>query len=120
MNVHDDSTMKVTPETRRRHDMTRFEITEMHLFDPNATEERTLGGEDTSAYDRRDVNGYLEDRLHGSSVGTVCEACKARAVPFALNLIQDMEAEGFLDEAEEYRRLADTLLRETGLAPSLG
>ena len=85
MNVHDDSTMKVTPETRRRHDMTRFEITEMHLSD--AYDVKALCGEDTSANDRRDVNGYLEDRLHGSSVGTVCEACKARAVPFALNLI---------------------------------
>ena len=34
-------------------------------------------------------------------------------MPFAGHIIQGMEAEGRLDEAEEYRRLADMLLRET-------
>ena len=113
MNVHDDGTMKVTPEARRRHET-------MHLFDPDAAEEKALDGEDTSANYRISVYYHLERRKDGLEVGTVCEACKALAVPFALNLIQDLEADGLMDEAEEYRRLADTLLRETGLAPSLG
>ena len=40
MNVHDDSTMKVTPETRRRHEMMTCEVMKMHQFDPNADEEK--------------------------------------------------------------------------------
>ena len=56
---------------------------------------------------------YLEDRLHGAWVGVVCERCKERAIPFAVNLAHDLEAESLLDEAEEYRQLAQTLLRET-------
>ena len=110
MNNRDDETMKVTLETN-----SRYEVREMHLFDTDAREEKALCGVDTSADDRKGVDGYLEDRLYGVSVGTVCERCKALAVPFAVNLITDMEAEGLLDEAEEYRQLADTLLRETGL-----
>ena len=66
------------------------------------------------------MNGYLEDRLYGSSVGAVCEACKPLAEPFAANRIRDLEAGGLLGEAAEYRKLAETLLRETGLAPSSG
>ena len=34
-------------------------------------------------------------------------------MPFAGHIIQGMEADGRVDEAEEYRRLADMLLRET-------
>ena len=92
----------------------------MHLFGTYAVEERALGGEDTSANDRISVYYYLQRRKDGLEVGTVCEACKALAVPFAMNRIQDLEAQGLLNEAKEYRKLADTLLRETGLAPSLG
>ena len=72
-------------------------------------------GVNVSADDLRGVDGYLEDRLYGVSVGVVCEVCKALAIPFAVNLTRDLESEGRLDEANEYRRLADTLLRETGL-----
>ena len=46
----------------------------------------------------------------GLEVGTVCESRKAFAPPFALRLSRDLEAEGLLDEAEEFRRLAETLL----------
>ena len=52
--------------------------------------------------------------MYGLSVGTLCEGCKAQAVPFAANLTRDLEADGLVDEAEEHRQLADTLLRETG------
>ena len=34
-------------------------------------------------------------------------------MPFAGHIIQGMEADGRVDEAEEYRQLADMLLRET-------
>ena len=98
----------------------RDESTEFHLFDTDATEEKALCGVDASADDRRGVDGYLEDRLNSVSVGTVCERCKALAVPFAVNLARDLESEGLLDEAEEHRQLADTLLRETGLGPRSG
>ena len=47
-------------------------------------------------------------------VGDICEGCKALVAPFATNLIRDLEAEGSLDEADEYHQLAGTLLRETG------
>ena len=115
MNVHDDSTMKVTPETRRRYEMMRREQIEIHLFGTHAVEEKAHCGEDTSANDRMSEGYYMEGRKDGLEVGTVCERCKAMAVPFAMSLTRDLEAEGLLDEAEEYRRLADTLLRETGL-----
>ena len=42
------------------------------------------------------------------------------AIPFALNVTSDLETEGMVDEADEYRQLADTLLRETGLGRFLG
>ncbi len=57
---------------------------------------------------------YLEDRLHGAWVDPACDGCKERAIPFALNLAQDLEAEGLLDEAAEYRWLAKKILRKTG------
>ena len=53
--------------------------------------------------------------MYGLWVGTVCEECKALAIPFAANLTRDLEAESLLDEAEEYHQPADTPLRETGL-----
>ena len=52
--------------------------------------------------------------MYGLWVGTICEGCQALAIPFAANLTRDLEAEGLVDEADEYRQLADTLLRETG------
>ena len=115
MKNRNDETMKVTLETNRR-----YEVREMHLFDTDASEEKALCGVDASADDRRGVGGYLESRLYGLWVGTICEGCKALAVPFAVNLTRDLEAEGRLDEAEEYRQLADTLLRETGVGPCSG
>lgn len=115
MNVHDDSTVMVTLATIRRHEMKTCKVVELHLIDPNANKERAFCGEDTSIHDRISVYGYLEDRLRGSWVGTICEQCKPLAVPFAISLSRDLEAEGRLDEAYEYRVLADTLRRETGL-----
>ena len=93
----------------------RHEVLEMHLFDDDATEERALCGSDTSDTDRRSVRCYLEDRRHDGSVGTVCEGCKFRAVPLAEDAFRNLEFEGLVDEAEEYRQLADTLARETGM-----
>ena len=115
MKTRDDDTMKVTLETNRR-----CEVMEMHLFDDNARKENALCGADTSADELRSVDGYLDDRLYGSLVDTVCEGCKVLAAPFAGNLIRHLEGEGRVEEAEEYRQLASTLLRETGPAPSSG
>ena len=69
------------PENDRRR-----EVIEMHLFDDGAAEENALCEAGTSADDRRGMSGYLRDRFYGVWVGTVCEACKALAVPLAANL----------------------------------
>ena len=100
--------LEASPEIERRR-----EFMEIHLFDDNAAEERALCGADTSDDCIRSVKFYLEDRLHGADVGTVCEGCKKRAVPLAQAIAQDPEAEGLLDDAAEYRELVATLLRET-------
>ena len=115
MKARDDETMKATLETNGR-----YEVREMHLFDTDAREEMALCGVETSADERRGANGYLESRLYGLWAGTICKGCKALSVPFALNITRDLEAEGLLDEAHEYRQLADTLLQETGLGPCSG
>lgn len=92
----------------------RFRVTVMHLFGEDEAEEKSLCGAETSADNRRSVNFYLEDRLHGAVVGIVCEGCKVSAPEFAIRLAQDLEAEGLADEAEDYRRLARTLMKEIG------
>lgn len=109
MTLRNDREYKVIFGTNWRYDMI-----EMHLFDNDAREEEALCGVDTSADDRRGVNGYLEARLLELSGGTVCEGCKALVIPFAENLIRELEANGRVDEAEDYRQLAYTLSRETG------
>ena len=90
---------------------------EMHLFNEDADEEKALCGAETS-YNVRSVRYYLEDRVHGPSVGNVCEACKVLAMPLTEEIIEakveEHEAEGRFDVAEDYRELAETLARETG------
>ncbi len=103
------------PFELKREDTRTGEVTETHLFDTDAREEKALCGVETSADDRRGLNGYLEDRLDGNWIGTVCGGCKSVVAPFAVNRSRDLEAGGLLDEAQEYRQLADTLVRETGL-----
>ena len=85
-----------------------------------AEETGSSAAQDTSVDDRTGVDYYLERRKDGLPVGTVCEGCKALVVPFAENLIRDLNADGRMDEAGDYRLLAHTLLREIGLGPSLG
>ena len=104
----------------RREDTRTREVFEMHLFDIDAAEEEALCGVNTTDGDTRGVEGYLDDRLDDNWIGTICEGCKALAAPFATKRGRDLEAEGLLDEAEEYRRLADTLARETGLEDTGG
>ena len=89
-------------------------MNEQHLFDENADSERVFCGVDTSTEERVSVCYYLKRRKNGLEVGTVCEPCKAFAPPFTLRRCRDLEAEGRTNEAEEYRELADTLLKETG------
>ena len=91
---------------------------EMHLFDENAREEQALCGRDTTGTERRDLKGYLEDRLHSHWVGTVCQDCKVLSMPLAKTIIKDKaqgaEDEGRWGKAEDWRRLAEILLKETG------
>ena len=87
----------------------------MHLFDAEAREEEALCGAETSADDRISLQYYLERRRYDLAVGTVCEECKPRAVMFARRLCREFVAEGRTNDAQEYRRLADRLAKETGL-----
>lgn len=97
--------------------MKTCDVVEQALFDPNADEEKDLCGKDTSVNDRISVDYYLQRRRYGLEVGTVCEACKALVPPLAISRARNLEAEGRLDRADEYRVLANTLRRETGLGP---
>ncbi len=115
MKLRNDETMKAMLETSGR-----YEVREMHLFDSDARVAKALCGVDASADDRIGVDYYLERRKDDLGVGTVCEGCKAQTVPFAKNRIRDLEAEGRWDEADEYRLLAATLVRETGPGSSSG
>ncbi len=85
----------------------------MHLFDAEARKEEALCGAETSAADRISLQYYLEQRRYEIPVGTVCERCKPRTVAFAKCLRLELVAEGRTDEAQEYRRLADRLTKET-------
>ena len=87
----------------------------MHLFDAEAREEEALCGAKTSVHDRISLQYYLELRLDDLAVGTVCERCKPRTVAFAKRLSREFVAEGRTGEAQEYRRLADILTKETSL-----
>ena len=97
---------------------------EMHLFDENAREEEALCRVETSGEERRSVKFYLEDRVHGPPVGSVCQECKTLAAPLAGEVIEaaieEHEAEGRFDVAEDYRELAQRLARETGQNPPGG
>ncbi len=86
---------------------------EQHLFDDDSREERALCGAHASTEERIGAVYYLECRMGCAPVGTVCEGCKSLAVPFAEKLARDLELDGAAEDAEEFRNLADTLLRET-------
>ena len=90
---------------------------EMHLFDADAMEEEALCEAEASVLDLTTVQDYLERRGHDLSLPTVCNHCKVSAIPFARMRRSALAAEGRTDEGETYRRLADTLSRETD--PSL-
>ena len=87
----------------------------MHLFDAEAREEEALCGAETSVDDRISLKYYGERRRDNHAVGTVCQPCKDRTVAFAMRLHLELVAEGRTDEAQEYRRLADRLAKETSL-----
>ena len=109
----DDRSFEMSPETNRRH-----QVMEMHPVNRREGDERPPCGAQVSDDERVDVEDYLEGRKDGIDVGTVCEKCKAHAVSFAVIEARDLEDEGLLDEAEEYRQLAETLVRETGWKPT--
>ena len=92
----------------------RYAMNEIHLFDENAREEDVFCGVHAATDYWRSVREYLKDRKYDIPVGTVCEGCKSRSIPFAVDIAQDLEDEGLLDEAEEFLLLAETLARETG------
>ena len=105
-------------ETEGRFQLTRCEVFEMHLFDEGAAVEQTLCRRNTAEIERRGIRGYLEDRLRGSEVGTVCQECKALGMPLAEDIlevmVQDFEDESRLGDAEDCRQLAVRLAQEVG------
>lgn len=102
----------------------RNEVMEMHLFDAEAAEEQALCGKHITDTERISVGYYLEECLRGHPVGTVCERCKALAVPLAEDIMeemaQDFEDEGRLGDAEDCRGLLNRLVRRRGLDRGLG
>ena len=91
----------------------RYGMIEIHLFNENAREEKALCGADVSVHDLTTVQGYLERRRHDLSLPTVCNRCKVSAIPFARMRRSALLDDGMSEEAEIYRRLADTLSGET-------
>ena len=108
MKPEDHGRLETMAETERRR-----EVIERHPFANGAAEEKTLCRIDAPDDYRRSVRFYLEVRLHGARVGAVCEGCKARSIRFAVDVAQDLEARGLLDETEECRQIADTLSADT-------
>ena len=66
----------------KRYEAMSHDVIDMHLFDEDADEEKALCGAETS-YNVMGVPGYLEDRVHGLWVRSICQECKALAVPLA-------------------------------------
>ena len=97
----------------------RYEMKAMHLMDTQADEEKALCGANVPADDLTGVDNYMERRKDGLPVGTVCQDCKALAMPLAEAIIeemaQDLEDEGRLGDAEDCRELLNRLARESGL-----
>ena len=100
MKAQDDKGFEAKLETNRRH-----EKMEMHLFDKNDSEEEALCKDRVHVHDLLTVQHYMESRMDGVPVGTVCERCKALAVPFAANHCQELEvyAKNFRAKAERQR-----------------
>ena len=119
MRVLDDRILETKRGTGRRPGAATSTVMEIHLFDAEAAEEKALCGGYSSAVERMSVGYYLEERLRGGPVETVCERCKALAMPLAEVVIEDMaqdlEDEGRSGDAEDCRELAVRLARETGL-----
>ena len=89
----------------------------MHLFDADAMEEEALCGAEVSVLYLTIVPDYLERRGHDLSLPTVYNRCEVSAIPIDGMRRSALADEGITDEAETYRRLADTLSKETD--PSL-
>ena len=108
----DDRSFEMSPETKWRPG-----VMETHLVNREDGTESPFCGVEASDDECIGVGYYLRARNARISVGTICEACKAQAMPFAVNEARELQDEGRLDEAEEYWQLAETLARETGQNP---
>ncbi len=115
MNPSNHEGIEKLTETERRYEAMRYDVMEMHLFGENASEEALCGVE--TSHNVRSVRYYLEDRVHGPSVGSVCQECKVLAMPLAEEIIEakvdEHEAEGRFDVAEDYQEIGKALARET-------
>ena len=117
MNPSSHKGIEKLTETERRYEAMRYKVMDMHLFNDDADEEKALCGAETS-YNVRSVRYYLEDRVCGPSVGSVCQECKVLAVPLAREIIEaaieDHETKGRFDLAEDYDELGKMIAGETG------
>ena len=95
-----------------------YEAMDMHLVNRSVGSEAPFCGADASDNEWMGVDYYLEDRVHGPSVRNVCQKCKALAMPLVVEIIEsaieEHEAEGRFDVAEDYWELGKRLAGETG------
>ena len=96
----------------------RNKVMQMHLFDENAAKERARCRRNTTPTGRMGVREYVNYRLYANRYPAVCQDCEVLAMPLAKVIIEemaeDLEDDGRLGDAEDYRELLNTLARETG------
>ena len=86
-----------------------------HLMLEEASEGVPLCKPNLKGGDLISVQSYMEDRLNGLSVPTVCNECKDAAARWGCARRSELEAEGLGGEACEYDQLAAQLAKEVGM-----
>ena len=86
-----------------------------HLMLEEASDEVALCKPNLKGGDLIGVQSYMEDRLNGLSVPTVCNECKDAAARWGCARRSELDAEGLGDEAYEYGQFAAQLAKEVGM-----
>ena len=107
-----------TMENERRCPIMRYDVKDMHLVNRMPEERLRSVGRMPPRMSGMGVDYYLEMRKDGFKVGNICRECKLLAMPLAAEIIEaaveEHEAEGRFDVAEDYQELGKSLARETG------
>ncbi len=86
-----------------------------HLMLEEASDEVALCKPNLKGGDLIGVQSYMEDRLNGLSVPTVCNECKDAPARWGCARRSELDAEGLGDEAYEYGQFAAQLAKEVGM-----